>query len=93
MKTTLEIDDALYREVKALSALTGRKVKDLVTEGLRHVLESPKTASPTKGDADSAALAELRQWFKSTERVMKKAPKGPSVRELLEQDRRRLEKP
>lgn len=93
MKTTLEIDDALYREVKALSALTGRKLKDLVSEGLRHVLESPQVAGSTKGGQDSKALSELRQWFKATERVMKKAPKGPSVRELLEQDRKRLEKP
>jgi len=38
MKTTLEIDDALYREAKALAALTGRKMKDLVSEGLEHVL-------------------------------------------------------
>lgn len=30
MKTTLEIGDALYREVKALSALTGRKMTDPV---------------------------------------------------------------
>ena len=30
VKTTLEIGDALYREVKALSALTGRKMTDPV---------------------------------------------------------------
>jgi hypothetical protein len=35
MKTTLEIDEALYREAKAVAALTGRKVRDPVAEGLR----------------------------------------------------------
>jgi len=38
VKTTLEIDDTLYREAKALAALTGRKMKDLVSEGLERVL-------------------------------------------------------
>lgn len=38
MKTTLEIDEDLYREAKALAALTGRKMKDLVSEGLRQVV-------------------------------------------------------
>ena len=91
MKTTLEIDDALYREAKAFSALTGRKMKDLVSEGLRCVLNAPAGGRSTPGDA--AALAELRQWFKAADRAMKKAPSGPSARELLEADRGRLETP
>jgi hypothetical protein len=41
MKTTIEVSDDLYRRAKAEAALQGRKVKDLVEEGLRHVLESP----------------------------------------------------
>lgn len=41
MKTTIEVPDELYRRAKAEAALQGRKVKDLVEEGLRHVLESP----------------------------------------------------
>ena len=93
MKTTLEIDDALYREVKALSALTGRKMKDLVSDGLRHVLKPPAVKEVSGQDKEKAALAELRQWFKATDRAMKKAPSGPSVRELFEADRQRLERP
>lgn len=45
MKTTLEIDDALYREAKAMAALTGRKMKDLVTEGLERVVRGHRTGS------------------------------------------------
>lgn len=35
VKTTLDIPDDLFREAKAKAALEGRKLKDLVTEGLR----------------------------------------------------------
>jgi hypothetical protein len=42
MKTTIEVSDALYRRAKSEAALRGRKVKDLVEEGLRLVLETPR---------------------------------------------------
>jgi hypothetical protein len=38
MKTTLEIPDELFREAKAKAALEGRRLKDLVADGLRAVL-------------------------------------------------------
>ena len=41
MKTTVEVSDDLYRRAKAEAALRGRKLKDLVEEGLRLVLEAP----------------------------------------------------
>lgn len=41
MKTTLEIDDELYRRAEAVAALSGRKMKDLVSDGLRLVLNGP----------------------------------------------------
>lgn len=41
MKTTVELPDELARRVKAEAALRGQKLKDLVEEGLRLVLESP----------------------------------------------------
>ena len=42
MKTTIEVPDDLYRRAKAEAALRGRKLKDLVEEGLRLVLETPR---------------------------------------------------
>ena len=42
MKTTFEIPDELYRRAKSEAALSGRKLKDLVEEGLRAVLEKPR---------------------------------------------------
>jgi hypothetical protein len=41
MKTTVEVPDDLYRRAKAEAALRGRKLKDLIEEGLRLVLEAP----------------------------------------------------
>jgi hypothetical protein len=41
MKTTVEVPDELYRRAKAEAALRGRKLKDLIEEGLRLALESP----------------------------------------------------
>jgi hypothetical protein len=42
MKTTVELPDDLYRQAKAEAALRGRKLKDLVEEGLRLVLRAPR---------------------------------------------------
>jgi hypothetical protein len=42
MKTTVELPDELYRKAKAEAALRGRKLKDLVEEGLRLVLRAPR---------------------------------------------------
>lgn len=42
MKTTIDVPDDLYRRAKAEAALRGRKLKDLVEEGLRLVLDTPR---------------------------------------------------
>jgi hypothetical protein len=41
MKTTLEIPNELFRAAKSKAALDGRKLKDLVAEGLSLVLQTP----------------------------------------------------
>ena len=53
MKTTIEVSDDLYRRAKAEAALRGRKLKDLVAEGLRLVLDTPRE---TYGRRSLAAL-------------------------------------
>jgi hypothetical protein len=40
MKATIEIDDELYRQLKATAALRGCKVKQLVAEGVRMILRN-----------------------------------------------------
>lgn len=39
MKTTIELPDDLYRRAKAEAALTGRRLEDMIEEGLRRVIE------------------------------------------------------
>lgn len=41
MRTTVDIPDELLRRAKSEAALRGRKLKDLVEEGLRLVLAAP----------------------------------------------------
>ncbi len=53
MKTTVEVSDDLYRRAKSEAARRGRKLKDLVEEGLRLVLETQR-AMPKRH-----SLAEL----------------------------------
>jgi len=47
LRTTVDLSDELYRQVKAEAALRGRKFKDLVEEGLRHVLGTPGPETST----------------------------------------------
>jgi len=42
MRTTVDIPDELFRRAKSEAALRGRKLKDLVEEGLRLVLDKEK---------------------------------------------------
>jgi len=48
MRTTVDIPDDLFRRAKSEAALRGRKLKDLVEEGLRLLLGMPqdKTEPP-----------------------------------------------
>jgi hypothetical protein len=48
MRTTVDIPDELLRRAKSEAALRGRKLKDLVEEGLRHVLEQHKAPAETE---------------------------------------------
>jgi predicted transcriptional regulator len=59
MKTTIEVSDELYRRAKAEAALQGRRLKDLVEEGLQHVLEKPAKRRP-------ATLAGLMKSARGT---------------------------
>ncbi len=88
MKTTLEIDDELYREAKVHASLTGRKMKDLVTEGLRLALRAEEKAAKP-----SSSVRKLAACFAEADKLMKAAPRGPTAREDLNKWRNRLEQP
>ena len=46
MRTTVDIPDELLRRAKSEAALRGRKLKDLIEEGLRLLLESSGYSKP-----------------------------------------------
>ncbi len=48
MKTTLEIPDELFKRTKAMAAMRGESLKDLVTEALREHLERQTGAAPSQ---------------------------------------------
>jgi hypothetical protein len=91
MKTTLEIDDELYREAKAVASLTGRKMKDLVTEGLRWAVRPE--ASSARPPSKAVASRKLAAFFAEADAAFKAAAPSPTAREQLARDRNRLAKP
>jgi hypothetical protein len=49
MKTTLELPEALYREIKARAALRGQTVKSFITEALRRGIGHDASARQEHG--------------------------------------------
>ena len=67
MKTTLDIQDELFARAKRLSKRTGRPLRALVGEGLRHVLSregagSYKLPDRSVGDPKDANPLEAMSW-------------------------------
>jgi len=52
MRTTIRIDDALYRRAKSLAAQSGRTVSDVIEDAVRASLSQ----KPTRGTAALPAL-------------------------------------
>ncbi len=84
MKTTLEIPDELYRQVKAKSALEGRRVREVTISLYENWLRGGGTAAQQKTEATN--------WLDDLmKHSMPAGLPGPTVREILEEDRNRLE--
>lgn len=87
MKATIEIPDELYRQVKAKSALEGRAVREVTIELYRAWLKQELPAGEQRRPEQ-----QLEELFKLADELMAGAPAGPTARELLEEDRNRLER-
>ena len=59
MKTTLDIDDELYRAIKVESARSDRSVREIVEEALERWLEAAEDAEDVA--ASDAAMAEYER--------------------------------
>ena len=62
MKTTIDLPDDLYRQAKAEAALRGLKLKDMVEDGLRRVLQQPRRSGGAK--RREPTLADLMGEFR-----------------------------
>ena len=87
MKATIEIPDELYRQVKAKSALQGRAVREVTIELYQAWLKQELPAGEQRRPEQ-----QLEDLFKLADELMAGAPVGPTARELLEEDRSRLER-
>ena len=45
MRTTIDLPDALYKEVKATAARRGMSLRALITEAVEHELQTPPRAA------------------------------------------------
>lgn len=108
MKATIDIPDELYQRVAAESARQGRPVDAVVADLIQRSLEETPTehhpGEPARTSPRPPGLTR-REWAKrhptpewlerlrrSSEEAFKNAPPGPTAREILEQDRNRLER-
>lgn len=100
MKTTIELPDQLLQEVKNLAEREQRKLDELVAELVRAGINNrSQTSNLAQGkdklsSAQQRAAAEqwLADWFKLADELMKDTSPGPTAREILEEDRNRLER-
>jgi len=61
MKTTVDLPDALVKEIKLRAVHEGKKLKDAVAELLRLGLDAPAGRGPTNVRPDKATLARRRE--------------------------------
>lgn len=66
MRTTLNIDDALYRDLKSTAALAGRSVTSLVEEALRNLLRQQASVEELPPLPVSRSLDGLTDEFMAT---------------------------
>jgi hypothetical protein len=88
MKATIDIPDDLYRRVKAKTALKGRAVRDVTIELFRNWVHEPEIAAHAAGGPQPASWVDQLLGHA----VPADLP-GPTVRQILEKDRDRLERP
>ena len=66
MKTTLQLPDELYREIKASAALSGRSITSIVEESLRRFLADAATVEDLPPLPVSASRGGFTDHFMAT---------------------------
>ena len=84
MKATIDVPDDLYRRVKAKSALEGRAVRQVTIELYRRWLRE-------EAEVERSPREWLESWVRLGDELLHDAPAAPTGREILEEDRNRVE--
>jgi hypothetical protein len=87
MKVTIDIQDDLYRRVKAKAATQGLSIRQITTELYVAWLAESLPVDPTP-----SAEKWLSEWARLGNEALNDTYPGPSAREILESDRNRLER-
>ena len=74
MRTTIDVPDELFRRAKSEAALRGRKLKDLVEEGLRLVLEPEKAPAATEKKSPQPRKGSLHEALQDLCGIIKDGP-------------------
>ncbi len=89
VKATIDIPDALYRQVKARAALGGRTIRDVTIEAYRRWLaETPAPYGTAEGEPATAADTWLAAWEAMASDVSEAGHDPRTPREILLADRR-----
>jgi hypothetical protein len=86
MKATIEVPDELYRQVVAKTAVQGRALHEVTVELYQRWVAEDLGGTDAKG-----SLEWLDAWVAMGAEACKDLPAGPTGRELIQQDRQRLE--
>jgi hypothetical protein len=90
MKTMIELPDKLMDEVKTLANREHREVGEVVAELVRAGLDN--RTQPLSEEDQVSAEQWILDWLALADQLMMDAPSGPSARDLLEEERNRLER-
>ncbi len=85
MKVTINVPDELYRKVKAKTAAQGRRVRDVSIELYDRWVNEGRSQ-----DSEQSAEQWLHHWFSLADAQTVAQP-GPIARDILAQDRSRLD--
>ncbi|MDQ3689405.1 MAG: hypothetical protein M3406_05100 [Chloroflexota bacterium] len=92
MKATIDVPDALYRQVKARAAMEGRSVREVSIELYERWLAVPvRSADESPGDHAHGALAAdvwLSRWERLGEQIARKGVDPRTSLEILVAERR-----
>jgi hypothetical protein len=88
MKTTLEIPDELYRQAQRQAAHENRKLKDLVSDGLRLLLGLTKRETSQASESNNSVAQQSqaqRKAMAALEEIRRHPMPSARVRELIEE--------